>query len=104
MKLTHAKVSKRLEYMCKRSWALKVLTRLLSAVGNMSGYTCVSDCRSGGQEFVWSHNCIEIDHEIISMVILLPSADSFKKVFLSATSESMCTKYLLTTCSSLLVR
>ena len=103
MKLTHAKVSKRLEYMCKRSWALKVLTRLLSAVGNMSGYTCVSDCRSGGREFVWSHNCIEIDHEIISMVILLPSADSFK-VFLSATSESMCTKYLLTTCSSLLVR
>ena len=26
-----------------------------------------------------SHTLMEIDHEIISMVILLPSADSFKK-------------------------
>ena len=26
-----------------------------------------------------SHTCVEIDHEIISTVILLPSADSFKK-------------------------
>ena len=26
-----------------------------------------------------SHTFVEIDHEIISMVILLPSADSFKK-------------------------
>ena len=28
---------------------------------------------------VWSHTFVEIDHEIISKVILLPSADSFKK-------------------------
>ena len=28
---------------------------------------------------VWSHTFVEIDHEIISMVILLPSADLFKK-------------------------
>ena len=27
----------------------------------------------------WSHTFVEIDHEILSMVILLPSADSFKK-------------------------
>ena len=27
----------------------------------------------------WSHNFVEIDHEIISTVILIPSADSFKK-------------------------
>ena len=27
----------------------------------------------------WSHTFLEIDHEIISTVILLPSADSFKK-------------------------
>ena len=38
----------------------------------------------------------EIDHEIISTVILLPSDESFKN-----TSESMCTKYWLTACSSL---
>ena len=37
----------------------------------------------------WSHTFVEIDHEIISTVILLPSA------------ESMCTKYWLITCSSL---
>ena len=28
---------------------------------------------------VWSHTFVVIDHEIISMVILLPSAKSFKK-------------------------
>ena len=28
---------------------------------------------------VWSHTFVEIDHEIISKVILLPSAESFKK-------------------------
>ena len=27
----------------------------------------------------WSHTFVEIDHEIISTVILLPSPDSFKK-------------------------
>ena len=43
-----------------------------------------------------SHTFVEIDHEIISTVILLPSAESFKKG-----SESMCTKYWLTACSSL---
>ena len=28
---------------------------------------------------VWSHTFVEIDHEMISTVILLPSADSFVK-------------------------
>ena len=28
---------------------------------------------------VWSHTFVEIDHEMISTIILLPSADSFKK-------------------------
>ena len=46
-----------------------------------------------------SHTFVEIDHEIISTVILLPSADLFKKG--SVTSESMCTNYWLTACSSL---
>ena len=48
-----------------------------------------------------SHTFVEIDHEIISTVILLPSAESFKKGCLSVTSESMYTKYWLTACSSL---
>ena len=46
-----------------------------SAVGNVSGYRCVSDCRSRGREFdpgpVPSHTFVEIDHEMISTVILL---------------------------------
>ena len=45
------------------------------------------------------HTFVEIDHEMISTVILLPSADSFKNQ--SVTSESMCTNYWLTACSSL---
>ena len=43
-----------------------------STVGNVSGYRCVSDCRSRGREFdsVPSHTFVEIDHEMISTVIL----------------------------------
>ena len=50
-----------------------------------------------------SHTFVEIDHEIISTVILLSSADSFKKSCcqLQHTSESMCPNYWLTACSSL---
>ena len=52
-----------------------------SAVGNMSGNRCESDCRSRGHEFDLgrSHTFVEIDYEIISTVILLPSAELFKK-------------------------
>ena len=52
-----------------------------SAVGNVYGYRCVSDCNPGvASSFpARSHTFVEIDHEIISTVILLPSADSFKK-------------------------
>ena len=51
---------------------------------------------------VRSHTFVEIDHEMISMVILLPSADAFiQEGLLSVTSESMCTNYWLTACSSL---
>ena len=51
---------------------------------------------------VQSHTFVEIDHEMISMHILLPSADSFiLEGLLSVTRESMCTNYWLTACSSL---
>ena len=52
-----------------------------SAVGNMSGYRCVSDCKPGVVSSIpaRSHTLVEIDHEIISTVILLPSAESYKK-------------------------
>ena len=44
-----------------------------SAVGNVSGYRYVSSIPAR------SHTFVEIDHEIISRVILLPSAESFMK-------------------------
>ena len=51
---------------------------------------------------VRSHTFVEIDHKMISTVILLPSTDSFiQEGLLSVTSESMCTNYWLTACSSL---
>ena len=61
------------------------------AVGNMSDYRYLCDCRSRGRKFdpAWYHTFVEID-EIISMDILLPSAD------LRRASESMCIKNWLT--------
>ena len=52
-----------------------------SAVGNVSGNRFESDCRSRGASSIpaRSHTFVEIDPEIISKVILLPSAESFKK-------------------------
>ena len=52
-----------------------------SAVGIVSAYRCKSDFRSRGASSIpaLSHTSLEIDHEIISTVILLPSAESFKK-------------------------
>ena len=47
-----------------------------------------------------SHDFVEIDHEIISTVILLPSAESFKKG-LCQLQASMWAKYWFTACSSL---
>ena len=52
-----------------------------SAVRNVSGYRCLSDLDPGVASSIpaRSHTFVEIDHEIISTVILLPPADSFKK-------------------------
>ena len=51
-----------------------------SAVGNVSGNRCESDCRSRGREFDSGPvPYFRGDYEIISMAILLPSAESFKK-------------------------
>ena len=58
-------------------------TRQRSAVSNVSDNRCEFDSRSRGREFdaipAQSHTFVEIDHEIISTVILLPSTESFKK-------------------------
>ena len=52
-----------------------------SAVGNVSGYRCEADCRTRVASSIpaRSHIFVETDHEIISTVILLPSAESFMK-------------------------
>ena len=74
-----------------------------SAVGNVSGYRCVSDCISRGREFDpgpvpyfrgdWSWNNF-YGHSP-------PFRWSIQEGLLSVTSESMCTNYWLTACSSL---
>ena len=62
---------------------LKCTTGPRSAIGNVSGNRCESGnrCDPGLASSIpaRSHTFVEIDHEIISAVILLPSAESFKK-------------------------
>ena len=80
-----------------------LITGPLSAVGNMSGYRCVSDCRSRGHEFDpgpvpyfrgdWSWNNF-YGHSP-------PFRWFIQEGLLSVTSECMCTNYWLTACSSL---
>ena len=75
-----------------------------SAVGNVSGNRCKSDCRSGGWEFDpgpvpyfpgdWSWNNFYGHSPPFCWIIQ-------EGLFLLVTSESMCTKYWLTACSSL---
>ena len=74
-----------------------------SAVGNVSGYRYMSDCRSRGHEFDpgpvpyfrgdWSWNNF-YGHSP-------PFRWFIQEGLLSVTSESMCTNYWLTACSSL---
>ena len=74
-----------------------------SAVGNVSGNRCESDCRSGGREFDpgpvpyfcgdWSWNNYYGHSPSFGWII--------QEGLLSVTSESMCMKYWLTACSSL---
>ena len=45
----------------------------------MAVYTIVSDPVVASSTLARSHTFVEIDHEIISTVIQLPSAESFKK-------------------------
>ena len=71
--------------------ALKDVKLLIVLTANMPGYvaqsvTCLSTdvpltADPGVTSLIsaQSHTSVEIDHEIISMVILLPSTDSFKK-------------------------
>ena len=73
------------------TYALKLLispvqTGPRSAVGNVSGCRYVSDCRSRGRELDPGpvHTFVEIDHEIKSTAILVPSADPRR-----VTSQSM---------------
>ena len=55
------------------------LTGPRSPVGNVSGNRCETDCRSRGREF--DPGLVPYFREIISTVILLSSAESFKKDF-----------------------
>ena len=72
-------------------------TWLRSAVGNVSGYRCESDCRSRGHKFdtARSNTFVENDHEIVSSVILLRLAQIIQEGLLPVTIESICMKYWL---------
>ena len=54
--------------------------RVAQSVTCLATYACLT-ADPGVESSIpaWSHTFVEIDHEIISMVILLPSAESFKK-------------------------
>ena len=69
--------SKNIVFFCLKIFFTFTNTGPHSAVGNVSGYRCKSDCRYRGYEF---------DPDPVP---------------LSVTSESMCTKYWLTACSSM---
>ena len=53
-----------------------------SAVGNVSDCRYMFDCRTRGRDSIpaRSHTFVEIDQEIISKAIFLPSADSRRVV------------------------
>ena len=61
--------------------ALATLTGRRSAVGTVSGTDACLTADEGVASLIpaWSHTFVEIDHEIISTVILLSSTESFKK-------------------------
>ena len=54
--------------------------RVAQLVTSLATDACLTaDPGVGSSIPAWSHTFVEIDHEIISTVILLPSAESFKK-------------------------
>ena len=61
----------------------KVLRTLVDIARLAERFNMRSQSRARGRKFdpgpARPHTFVEIDHEIISTVILLPSADSFKK-------------------------
>ena len=64
-----------------RSWAFfRMPGRVVQSVTCLATDACLTaDLGVASSIPVRSHTFVEIDHEIISTVILLPSADSFKK-------------------------
>ena len=66
---------------CTFSTFLSNITRSRSAVGNVSATdaSLTADPGVASSILAPSYTFVEIDHEIISTVILLPSAESFKK-------------------------
>ena len=85
------------------TFAYSTMAGSRSAVGNVSGYRCVSNCRSRGRDFDpgpvqyfrgdWSWNNF-FGHSP-------PFRWFIQEGLFSVTSESMCTNYWLTACSSL---
>ena len=69
---------------CKINFFFQIMKSLSGRVAQ--SITCLAidaspteDPRVASSIPVWSHTFVEIDHEIISKNIILPSAESFKK-------------------------
>ena len=78
-----------------------IFTGLSRAVGNVSGYRCVSDCVDPGvvsSVLAQSHTFVDIDHKIISKVILLPFSDL--RWFVVSYKPKYVHEVLVTSCSS----
>ena len=56
-----------------------LLGRVAQSVTCLATDACLTADPGVASSMARSHTFVEIDHEIISTVILLPSADSFKK-------------------------
>ena len=84
-------------------WHTEKLPGPPSAVGNVSGYRCLSDCRSRGRAF--DPGPVPYFHGDWSWNYFYGHSPPFRwfiqEGLLSVRRESMCTNYWLTACSSL---
>ena len=88
-------VKKRIKILCSKLLLLSICGRIGQSVMCLTTDAYLTADPGQGvlsSILAWSHTLEETDHEIISMVILLP-----QEGLLSVTSECMCTKHWLTT-------
>ena len=79
-------------------YLLQRLGRVAQSVTCLYTYACLpADPGVANSIPTRSHTFVEIDHEIISMIILLPSAESFKKGCCQVQAK-VCARFVLVNC------